>query len=70
MWQQLLFPVLSLGGLGFIFGLRPIISCQKFEVETDPRIDDIREACLGLIVEHADTWLRWLAAAIVEEVHQ
>jgi electron transport complex protein RnfB len=47
MWEQLLLPVLSLGGLSFIFGTGLSLASKKFEVETDPRIDAVREALPG-----------------------
>ena len=47
MWQQLLFPVLSLGGISFIFGAGLSLASKKFEVETDSRMDLIREALPG-----------------------
>ena len=47
MWQQLLFPVLSLGGISFIFGAGLSLASKKFEVETDSRVDLIREALPG-----------------------
>jgi len=47
MWEQLLLPVLSLGGLGFVFGAGLSLASKKFAVETDPRIEEIREVLPG-----------------------
>ena len=47
MLQQLLLPVLSLGGLSFLFGAGLSLASKKFEVEKDPRIDAVREALTG-----------------------
>jgi len=47
MWQQLLFPVLSLGGLGLVFGAGLSLASKKFSVETDSRADEIREVLPG-----------------------
>ncbi|HHU79208.1 MAG: RnfABCDGE type electron transport complex subunit B [Caldicoprobacterales bacterium] len=47
MWKELVLPVLSLGGISFLFGAGLSLASKKFAVETDPRIDDIREALPG-----------------------
>ena len=47
MWEQLLLPVLSLGGMSFLFGAGLSIASKKFSVEKDPRIDEVREALPG-----------------------
>ncbi|MGI6538636.1 MAG: RnfABCDGE type electron transport complex subunit B [Caldicoprobacterales bacterium] len=48
MWEQLLFPVLSLGGLSFIFGAGLSLASRKFVVETDPRIEEVKDALPGV----------------------
>lgn len=47
MLQQLLLPVLSLGGLSFLFGAGLSLASKKFEVAKDSRIDAVREALPG-----------------------
>ena len=47
MWVKLMFPVLSLGGLSFIFGAGLSLASKKFAVEKDPRVDEVREALPG-----------------------
>ncbi|MEG0775744.1 RnfABCDGE type electron transport complex subunit B [Clostridium sp.] len=45
--QSLVFPVISLGGLGIIFGLLLGYANDKFKVEVDERIPLVREALPG-----------------------
>ena len=40
-------PVLSLGGLSFLFGAGLSLASKKFEVAKDSRIDAVREALPG-----------------------
>jgi electron transport complex protein RnfB len=47
MLEQLLLPVLSLGGLAFIFGAGLDLASKKFAVEKDSRIDAVREVLPG-----------------------
>ncbi len=46
-FSSLLFPVLSLGGLGLVFGVLLGYASKKFEVEVDPLIPLVREALPG-----------------------
>jgi electron transport complex protein RnfB len=43
--MQILVPILTLGGLGLLFGVGLGLAAKKFCVETDPRLDKIF-ACL------------------------
>lgn len=45
--NDLLYPILSLGGLGLIFGLLLGYSSKKFAVEVDPKVPLIKEALPG-----------------------
>ncbi|GAA0721968.1 Fe-S cluster domain-containing protein [Clostridium malenominatum] len=45
--MDLLYPVLSLGGLGVVFGLLLGYASKKFAVEVDPRIPLVRAALPG-----------------------
>ncbi|HPT77751.1 MAG TPA: RnfABCDGE type electron transport complex subunit B [Candidatus Atribacteria bacterium] len=47
MVEQLLLPVVSLGGLGLLFGVALGFAAKKFAVEKDPRIDMVREVLPG-----------------------
>ena len=41
--KEILFPVLSLGGLGLLFGLILGYASKKFAVAVDPKVPLIRE---------------------------
>ncbi len=43
MLEQLLLPVLSLGGMSLIFGVGLSVASKKFAIEKDARIDEVRE---------------------------
>lgn len=45
--QLLLYAVLSLGGLGLLFGLALAVVARKFAVEVDPKVEEIIEALPG-----------------------
>ncbi|WP_040212080.1 RnfABCDGE type electron transport complex subunit B [Clostridium polynesiense] len=45
--SNLVFPALSLGGLGLVFGVLLGYASKKFEVEVDPQVPLIREALPG-----------------------
>lgn len=45
--KEILFPVLSLGGLGLLFGLLLGFANDKFKVEVDERIPKVRECLPG-----------------------
>lgn len=45
--KEILFPVLSLGGLGLLFGLLLGYANKKFKVEVDERIPKVRECLPG-----------------------
>ncbi|MCY6959319.1 RnfABCDGE type electron transport complex subunit B [Clostridium brassicae] len=45
--NELLFPVLALGGLALLFGLVLGYSSKKFAVEVDPKIPQVRECLPG-----------------------
>lgn len=47
MINDILFPVLSLGSLGLIFGVSLAIASRVFYVKKDPRVEKIREALPG-----------------------
>ena len=47
MIENVLFPILGLGGMGFIFAIGLSLAYKKFEVETDPNIEAIREVLPG-----------------------
>ncbi|NLB42076.1 MAG: RnfABCDGE type electron transport complex subunit B [Clostridiales bacterium] len=48
MWEQLLLPVLSLGGMSLIFGVGLSVAAKKFMVEKDSNFDEVREALPGI----------------------
>lgn len=45
--QNIMFPVIGLGGLGLVFGAGLAFASQKFKVDTDPRVATIRELLPG-----------------------
>lgn len=45
--ESIILPVLSLGGLGLIFGAGLAYASQKFAVQLDPKVMDIRNALPG-----------------------
>lgn len=45
--NDILLPILSLGGLGLAFGAILAFAYTKFAVEKDPRVDEVREALPG-----------------------
>ena len=45
--MQILFAVLALGGIGAFFGLLLGLAARFFAVDTDPRIEAVREALPG-----------------------
>jgi electron transport complex protein RnfB len=48
MWEQLVLPVLSLGGISLIFGVGLSVAAKKFTVEKDSSFDEIREVLPGI----------------------
>ncbi|SDY86181.1 RnfABCDGE type electron transport complex subunit B [Tindallia californiensis] len=46
--QNILFPVIGLGGLGLVFGAGLAFASQKFKVDVDPRVATIRELLPGV----------------------
>ena len=46
-FQSIIYPVVSLGGLGLVFGAGLAYASQKFAVEVDPRAEAIRDALPG-----------------------
>jgi electron transport complex protein RnfB len=47
MLDQIIWPVVSLGGMGLIFGAGLAYASKKFAVETDPKVEMIREVLPG-----------------------
>lgn len=47
MVEKILFPVLSLGGMGLIFAIGLALAYKKFEVKADPKVESIREVLPG-----------------------
>ncbi len=47
MLNDILMPILSLGGMSLLFGAGLAYASQKFAVETDPREEEVREALPG-----------------------
>ncbi|MGI6706378.1 MAG: RnfABCDGE type electron transport complex subunit B [Clostridia bacterium] len=45
--DQIIWPVVSLGGMGLIFGAGLAYASKKFAVETDPKVEMIREVLPG-----------------------
>ena len=45
--NSMLTAILSLGGLGLIFGVVLAVASKAFHVEVDPRIEKVREALPG-----------------------
>lgn len=45
--NSILFPVLSIGGMGVVFGLGLGVAAIKFKVEQDPKIPQVRECLPG-----------------------
>lgn len=45
--MSVLWPLVALGGLGLFFGLVLAFASKKFAVETDPRVEAVREALPG-----------------------
>ena len=45
--QNIIYPVVSLGGLGLLFGAGLAYASQKFAVEVDPRVTAIRDVLPG-----------------------
>ncbi|AEE96355.1 RnfABCDGE type electron transport complex subunit B [Mahella australiensis] len=45
--NDILIPVVTLGGLGLIFGAILAFASSRFAVEKDPRVDEVREALPG-----------------------
>jgi len=45
--ESIIYPVVSLGGLGLVFGAGLAYAAQKFAVEVDPKIAAIRDALPG-----------------------
>lgn len=46
-FQEILWPIVILGGLGLIFGLGLAFASKKFAVARDPKIDQVRELLPG-----------------------
>lgn len=46
-WLNILWAVVALGGLGLLFGVVLSFADKKFKVETDPRVQKIRENVAG-----------------------
>lgn len=47
MIKEILYPVLSLGGLGLVFGAGLAVASKVFAVEVDPKVEAIRNALPG-----------------------
>lgn len=47
MVKEILWPIVSLGGLGFLFGAGLGIANKKFGVASDPKVDAVREVLPG-----------------------
>src|SRR5690554_5159202 len=45
--QTIIYPVVSLGGLGLLFGAGLAYASQKFAVESDPRVSEVRDVLPG-----------------------
>ncbi|WP_250160287.1 RnfABCDGE type electron transport complex subunit B [Clostridiisalibacter paucivorans] len=45
--SNILFPVISLGGLGLVFGSGLAVASRVFAVEVDPKVEEIRKALPG-----------------------
>ena len=45
--QGMVYPALILGGLGLVFGLLLAYASQRFHVETDPRVEQVRALLPG-----------------------
>ncbi|KAB3535945.1 RnfABCDGE type electron transport complex subunit B [Alkaliphilus pronyensis] len=45
--EAIVYPILGLGGLGLIFGAGLAYASQKFAVEVDPKVSEIRDALPG-----------------------
>lgn len=46
-WNNIIYPALSLGGLGLVFGLGLGVASKKFAIEVNPLIPLVREALPG-----------------------
>lgn len=47
MIEKILYPILSLGGMGLLFAIGLAFAYKKFEVKSDPKIEAIREVLPG-----------------------
>lgn len=52
MLEQILWPVISLGGMGLLFGGGLAYASKIFAIETDPRVSQVRDVLPGQIVVH------------------
>ena len=48
--MSILFPVLSVGGMGVVFGACLGVASEVFKVEEDPRIGQVLECLPGVVV--------------------
>lgn len=46
-WLNIIYPAISIGGLGLIFGLGLGVASKKFAVEVNPLIPEVRDALPG-----------------------
>ena len=47
-YDILLYAMLSLGGLGLLFGLALAVVAKKFAVEVDPKVEEILDLLPGI----------------------
>lgn len=47
MIEKILYPILSLGGMGLIFGVGLALAYKRYEVKLDPKIEAVREILPG-----------------------
>jgi electron transport complex protein RnfB len=47
MLEQILLPIISLGGMGLLFGAGLALASKKFSIETDPRVEAVRDVLPG-----------------------
>jgi len=47
MIDKILWPLVSLGGMGLVFGAGLAFASKKFAIETDPKVEEIREVLPG-----------------------